>query len=184
MRLAALAIVGLVGGVGPGWAADAAVNADPDYAERYACVDRMSAANLGRGSMSLASDIADRCLAEFLLKYRSAYRVADVKQAVAEAPSGVLIDLFSKIPGISDVGVGGMLTLRADENFDCRSLHPGENEMICNRPIDRAWIDEGWPSWEKEFGGTREHYEQTQLRLVLEAKERRRKLLDIAAHSH
>ncbi len=182
MRLAALALVVLVAGSGERWGEDAAVNADPDYAERYACVDRLSASNLGRGSMALASDIADQCLAEFLLKHRSTYRVADVKRATAEAPGGVIIDLMGKVPGIGDVGIGGMLTLRADENLDCRSIHPGENEMVCNKPVDQAWIDENWPWWQKEFGGNQDQYERDQLRFVLESQERRRKLLDIAAH--
>ena len=185
MRLRlALAAVMTLAAAGPGWAEDPAVNADPAWTERYACVDRLSAANLGRGSMALAEEIADHCLAEFLAKHHSAYRVTDVKRAAAEAPDGVLVDLFNKVPGVGDTGVGGMLTLRADENLDCRSVHPGENEMVCNKPIDQAWIDEGWPSWEREFGGTREQYEQGQLRFILEAQERRRRLLDIAAHSH
>ncbi|WP_237482620.1 hypothetical protein [Lichenibacterium dinghuense] len=186
MRPTALALAALVtlAGATPGRAEDAAVNADPDYAERYACVDRLSAANLGRGSTALASDIADRCLADFLLKHHSAYRLADVKRAAAEAPGGVLIDLMGKVPGVGDTGFGGMLTLRAEQNLDCRSIHPGEDEMVCNRPIDRAWIDENWPWWQKEFGGTRAEYESDQLRFMLQDQERRRRLLEIVAQHH
>ncbi|RYC28970.1 hypothetical protein D3273_26470 [Lichenibacterium minor] len=181
MRLA-LAAVALVVAVGPGWAEDAALGADLDWKERFACVDRLSATNLGRGSMVMASDIADRCLAEFLAKHNSAYHVADVKRAQAQAPDGVLIDLMNTVPGITDIGTGGFLTLRADENLDCRSIEPGGSQMVCNKPIDQAWIDEGWPSWQKEFGGTRAEYDQSQLGFLLKSQERRRKLLDLAAH--
>lgn len=180
MRLALAAAV-LTIGVGPGWAEDAAVDADPDYLERYACVDQLSAANLDRGSVVLAGDIADKCLAEFLARHRSAYRVVDVKRAADEAPDGVAIDSMGRVPGISDLGMGGFLTLRVEEDFDCRSVHPGSDEMICNEPIDKAWIDGNWPWWQKEFGGTRAEYDQSQLGFLLKSQERRRRLLDLAA---
>ena len=143
------------------------------------CVDTESAKYLNHGSMSIASSIAEMCLAKSLRKYHPSISVADVKKAAASAPNGVLVELEEEFPGIMDIGDGGILTLRAEENLDCRSVHPGGNESICNAPIDKTWIDENWHWWQSQFGGTRSEYEAHQLQDLLKGQERRRRLLKL-----
>lgn len=148
---------------------------------KFDCVDVRSAKYLGNGSVALAKAIAEHCLSEYLIKYHPETTPAIVHKAERDAPGGVIADLIGKVPGVGDAGDYGMLTLQAEQNFDCRATHPGGSETVCNAPLDHdaAFKEEYWDQARgDEFSGRSRAEFDTFWSSTIEKDQQRRRMLE------